>query len=625
MGLELMNNGIKQSGNGKLNNNKDPVNHSGWVPHHTHLMDEEAGEEFEESYVDSSFALLNFDRWLHAAMGRATKGVSPAALIYSFTDWWIHLAMSPGKQAELAEKAGEKAIRLGTYTAHSMVDSETPCCINPLPQDRRFASNEWNQWPYNFIYQSFLLNQQWWHDATKNVRGMSKHHSEVVSFAVRQILDLLSPANFIHTNPEILSTTASEGGMNLVRGFYNYIEDQERSIQGRPAVGLEDFSPGKTVAITPGKVVYRNKLMELIQYAPTTKQVHSMPVLIVPAWIMKYYILDLSPHNSLVKYLVDQGYTVFMISWKNPTGRDRNLGMADYRKLGIMTAIDIVTQIAKSPTVHGVGYCLGGTLLSIVAAAMSREEDNRLQSVTLLAAQTDFTDAGELTLFIDDSQVTFLEDMMWEQGYLDGKQMSGAFQLLRSKDLIWSRMIHDYLLGKRRPMFDLMAWNADSTRLPYRMHTEYLKRLFLKNELADGCYQIDGRPIALSDVEMPVFAVGTVKDHVSPWRSVYKIHLLIDSDVTFLLTSGGHNAGITSEPGHKGRQYQVTTWRRAEKYVDPDIWQKKTPYIQGSWWPEWTKWLASHSNSKVNPPAMGGAEGRYTLLCDAPGEYVLQK
>ena len=609
--------------NKKLRNKLGSINYSNYKPHYAHIG-EEFDDDLDDADLDSSFALLNFDRWLHAVTGRFTKGVSPAALSYSFMDWCIHLSISPGKQAELLEKAGRKASRLGLYTIHSAVDPKTPCCISPLPQDRRFDGKEWQQWPYNFLYQSFLLNQQWWHNASTDVRGVSKHHTEVVSFAIRQILDLLSPSNFILTNPEILKATVEQGGMNLVRGMSNYVEDQERVISNKMPLGTEQFRPGEVLAVTPGKVVYRNKLMELIQYAPTTKTVHSEPLLIVSAWIMKYYILDLSPNNSLVKYLVDQGFTVFMISWKNPSNKARNLGMEDYRKLGIMAAIDAITEITGQDKIHGIGYCLGGTLLTISAAAMERDGDERLRSLTLLAAQTDFTDAGELTLFIDDSQVTFLEDIMWEQGYLDSKQMSGAFQLLRSKDLIWSRMVHDYLLGKRRPMIDLLAWNADATRLPYRMHTEYLRKLFLNNELAAGRYQIEGRPVAMADIEIPVFAVGTVKDHVSPWRSVYKIHLLIDSDVTFLLTNGGHNAGIVSEPGHRGRQYQVTTWQRAEKYVDPEIWQRQTPYKQGSWWPEWIKWLTLHSNSQVQPPMMGKPESGYIPLEDAPGKYVLQ-
>ena len=564
------------------------------------------------------------DRAFKANLARLTNGISPAGLTTLYFQWWAHLALSPGKQMELLEKAGRKLARLLIYAGQAATDPATPPCIAPLPQDRRFSGEDWRAWPYNLIYQSFLLTQQWWHNATTEIDGVSAADERAIAFVARQVLDHYAPSNFIGTNPEILKATVAQRGMNLVRGAGNFAEDWQRAVAGKKPVGADDHAVGRTLAVTPGKVVYRNHLIELIQYAPTTDRVCPEPVLIVPAWIMKYYILDLSPHNSMVKYLVDRGHTVFMISWRNPTSDDRDLGMEDYRRLGIMDALDAVRAIVPDRQVHAVGYCLGGTLLSIAAAAMARDGDDRLASLTTLATQVDFTEAGELMLFIGESDVAYLENMMWDQGFLDGYQMAGAFQLLRSNDLIWSRLVHEYLLGERRAMNDLMAWNADLTRMPFRMHSEYLRGLFLDNDLASGRYVVGGRPINLADIRTPIFAVGTASDHVAPWRSVHKITVHPATDVTFLLTSGGHNAGIVSEPDHPRRRYQVATKRAGETYVDPDTWRAQTPYVDGSWWPAWQTWLAGRAAERVDPPGMGVPDRGYAPLCDAPGAYVRQ-
>jgi polyhydroxyalkanoate synthase len=404
----------------------------------------------------------------------------------------------------------------------------------------------------------------------------------------------------------------------------NFLQDWERGLGGKRRVGADNFEVGHDVAVTPGKVVFRNRLMELIQYAPETETVHAEPVLIVPAWIMKYYILDLSPQNSLVKYLTSRGFTVFMVSWKNPDADDRDLGMDEYRRLGVAAALDVVSAILPGRQIHGTGYCLGATLLAIAAAAMARDGDHRLKSITLLAGQTDFSEPGELGLFINDSQLTFLEDMMWEQGFLDTKQMAGAFQLLRSNDLVWSRVVRDYLMGERQPMSDLMAWNSDATRMPYRMHSEYLRHLFNDNDLAAGRYCVGGKPVALTDIRAPIFSVGTEWDHVAPWRSTYKIHLLTDTDVTFLLATGGHNAGIVSEPGTNDRSYRVKTKAHDEQYTDPDSWLAGATSKSGSWWPEWVAWLEQHSTDRTPPPPMGlPATDRLPQMA-APGAYVRQ-
>jgi polyhydroxyalkanoate synthase subunit PhaC len=577
-----------------------------------------------DSYASTAFAEV-IDRSVHAATARFTAGLSPMAMIGAYMDWASHLAFAPGKQLRLGEKAVKKSLRLANYASRRALgtDGAEPCIV-PLPQDHRFDDPAWQSPPYDLIYQSFLLTQQWWHNAMTGVRGVTHQNENLVSFATRQLLDVFSPSNSVFTNPVLLERTRTEAGMNFVRGVQNLVEDWDRALGGGKPVGAEAYEPGRTVAITPGKVVYRNRLIELIQYAPTTTKVRPEPVLIVPAWIMKYYILDLSPANSLVKFLVDRGHTVFMVSWKNPGPEDRDLSMEDYRTLGVASALDAVSAIVPGIPIHGVGYCLGGTLLAIAAAAMVRDGDARFGSLSFFAAQGDFTEAGELTLFINESQLSFLEDMMWEQGFLDTKQMAGAFQMLRSNDLVWSKAIRSYLMGERQPMTDLMAWNADATRMPYRMHTEYLRQLFLDNDLAEGRFQAGGAKVALADIHGPLFAVGTETDHVAPWRSAYKFQLLTSADVTFLLTNGGHNAGIVSAPGHPRRHYRVASKRTADHYRDPDAWLAEASMKEGSWWPEWAAWLDAHSGGPVAPPAMGAVARGYRPLGEAPGSYVRQ-
>ena len=578
-----------------------------------------------DSYAVTAIADVT-DRSLHAAIGRFTSGISPAALAHAYLDWATQLTYAPGKRLQLLDKAMRKAFQFTNYASRSVMEGgTTECCIEPLPQDKRFVGEDWHRWPYCFIYQSFLLHQQWWHNATTGVRGISKQHEDIVEFASRQILDMVSPSNFLLTNPEVLRHTVSKGGMNLLIGFQNLIEDWERAISGKKPAGTEKFVVGRDVAVTPGKVIYRNRLIELIQYVPATDEVQPEPVLIVPAWIMKYYILDLSPHNSLVKYLTEQGFTVFMISWANPGPEDRDLGLEDYRTLGVMTAFDVINAIVPNEKVHAAGYCLGGTMLSIAAAAMARDGDDRLKSFTLLAAQTDFTEAGELMLFVSESQLAFLEDMMWEQGFLDGRQMAGAFQLLRSNDLVWSRVVHEFLMGERQPITDLMAWNADATRMPYRMHSDYLRRLFLNNDLAEGRFIVTGKPVVLGDIRVPIFAVGTVSDHVAPWRSTYKIHLQTDTEVSYLLTTGGHNVGIVSEPGRGGHSFQLMTKKPDDQYLDPQTFLTEVPRKEGSWWPEWVDWLKARSGASIVPPPIRAPGSDHTPLGDAPGFYVLQE
>lgn len=566
------------------------------------------------------------DHAVHVGLGKFTGGVSPSAMPLAYLDWLTHLGFAPGKRAMLTEKAVRDMFAIWLYAAKATVNKDTPPLITPEKSDFRFRAPTWQKWPYNIWSQTFLMTRSWWKNATTGVPGVGRENEALVSFATEQMVDMFSPSNSPLTNPEVHRITKEQRGVNLWRGWKNFVSDMQKTVTGRKLE--QDTSKsvvGKDVAITPGKVIYRNHLIEVMQYSPTTDKVQKEPILFVPAWIMKYYILDLKPENSMYKYLVDQGHTVFSISWVNPDERHRNIGMADYLRDGVFQAMDVVSSVMPDRKIHAVGYCLGGTILSIAAAAMARDGDDRLATMTMFAAQTDFTEPGELALFITEDQISFLEDQMWGKGYLTGEQMANTFAALRSNDLIWARMIDEYLLGTRRTLNDLMAWNADTTRMPYRMHSEYLRHIFQGNELAAGKYEVNGRPVALRDLQLPLFTVSTEKDHVAPWKSVYKINLLANSDdVTFVLTSGGHNAGIVSEPGHKGRSYFMSSHNARDIYQDAGTWLEKQERASGSWWEPWEAWLTAHSSEEeVDPPQMGNEE--YEPIGNAPGQFVLEK
>lgn len=559
-------------------------------------------------------AAADFDRLLHVSQSHFTGGKSPSTISLAFLDWAAHMTNAPFQTSELAHAALAQWARLWTV---AMGGSKA---ISPEAEDHRFADAAWRQAPFDLLTQAVLLGEQWWDLAARTPRGVNRQNQRIVAFTLRQWLDLLSPSNVPWLNPEVINATSARGGANLAAGMRNFIRDCGTTLSGSASSG---FVIGENIAVTPGKVVFRNDLIELIQYSPTTASVSAEPVLIVPAWIMKYYILDLSPHNSLVQWLIGQGRTVFMISWRNPGAEMRDTSLDDYRQQGVMAALDAVQSINGGAKIHATGYCLGGTLLTIAAAAMVRDGDNRLVSLSLFAAQTDFSEAGELQLFITEDQLDFLDDIMQTQGFLDGAQMGGAFQMLRSNDLVWSHVIREYLLGKQNIPFDLMAWNADVTRLPARMHMEYLRSLYLENELTEGRFQVTDRPVALDDIKLPIFIVGTERDHVAPWRSVFKLQFLNDGEITFVLTSGGHNAGIVSEPGHEHRHFRIRMREHGARTLGPEEWRKETPPQVGSWWPEWDAWLEQRSGPRVAPPPMGLPD--LAPLCDAPGTYVRQE
>jgi len=558
----------------------------------------------------------DLDRLLHALEGRATSGLSLTSLWLAFADWSIHLANAPFRRLDLAQAAGRQWFRLLDAARGLQV-------IRPAANDHRFESPAWREFPFSVIHQAFLLAEEWWAQASDAGRGVNRHNAQIIAFTIRQLIDVFSPSNSPWLNPEVIQATYESGGRNFAAGFKNWLHDVQETLSGAPS-GRNGLTVGRDLAITPGKVVFRNEVMELLQYAPATSKVRPEPVLVVPAWIMKYYILDLSPRNSLIHYLVEQGHTVFAISWRNPGWEQRATSLDDYRTKGIVAALDAIRAMCGEVKIHGCGYCLGGTLLAIAGAAMARDGDERLASLTLLAAQTDFTDAGELQLFISEDQLAFLEDLMSVQGYLDSRQMAGAFQILRSNDLIWSRLVKSYMLGRPEMATDLMTWNADGTRLPARMHSEYLRQLFLDDDLAEGRFEVTGRPVSISDVRLPIFAVGTETDHIAPWRSVHKIHLLNDGDITFVLASGGHNAGIVSEPGHPHRSFRMGHRPAEGRYVGPVEWAVLAEHHEGSWWPEWRRWLGEHSGAPTEPPQLGAPGAGYPVLGDAPGQYVME-
>jgi polyhydroxyalkanoate synthase len=568
-------------------------------------------------------ALSPSSELLHAVRSQLSKvsgGLASDDYLRAWWDWWVRLAMRPDQQLALATSAMAKAAESWQFIQQQL--SGAPAA--EAPSDKRFAGAAWQQWPFNLYAHAYGQIADWSLEALERASGIAPENQQRLQFLLRQALAAANPAHYLLTNPELLELTRAEAGANLLRGAQYWAEDALRVIQGSGAAPNERFRVGETIAVTPGTVVYQNELMELIQYSAQSDSVYAEPILITPAWIMKYYILDLSPANSLVRYLVEQGHTVFMISWKNPTAEDRELSMDDYVEWGLIAALDAVSAIIPNRPVHAVGYCIGGTLLSIGAAALARQGDKRIGTITLFAAQTDFSEPGELSVFISPSQLSLLDSIMHQQGVLESERMGGAFALLRSSELIWAPAVDTYLRGQRATPNDLMAWNADGTRMPCRMHSEYLDRLYLHNELAKGSFTVAGEPLSLSDLTVPMFVVGTETDHVAPWKSVYKVRALThSSDYTFVLTSGGHNAGIITGPSNPRRQHRTLHLSDASTQVSAEQFLDTAERHAGSWWPSWTQWLRNHSQpERYTLPRIGNAEAGYAPLGPAPGQYV---
>lgn len=597
-------------------------------------MSSDTSSTYINQRENQRLAALALDEKVQTQLTKKYNGLSPIALTLAHTDWAMHLLTSPGHQALLGQRALELSLQAWEKT------------INPATEetekDARFSDTSWNTFPFKAMKEGFKAYDAWWRDATQQELGVSRHNQHMVNFFTGQSLDALSPSNWLWSNPKVLKTAMETRGESLREGYELLMKDWQESVAASADDSAESLAPlefevGKDVAVTPGKVVFRNELIELIQYTPTTEKVLPEPVLIVPSCIMKYYILDLSPHNSMVKYLVSQGHTVLIVSWRNPDASDRDLKMQDYLSKGVLAAIAATKASTGAKRLHTVGYCLGGTFLAMVAAVLGRIDQSKtltekekqlipadlpeLASVTLLAAQTDFTEPGELGVFIDEAQLAALRKSMNEKGYLSGKQMGGSFIYLAAKDLFWGRNTRRYLLGEEDPSFDLMSWNADTTRLPARMHSEYLSALFLNNALAAGQFRFAGKTVLLTDLHMPLMVVSTTRDHVSPWKSVYKIHQQTNAPITFVLAEGGHNAGIVSEPGRPRRSYQIAEAKGNTNWVDPEVWREQVAVVPGSWWEAMTGWLTSHSGKPVVAPKIKADQ----VICDAPGEYVMMR
>jgi polyhydroxyalkanoate synthase subunit PhaC len=505
-------------------------------------------------------------------------------------------------------------------TAQRFLGQEAEPVIEPSKDDRRFKDSAWDENTlFDFIKQSYLLSARFLQKSVKDVDGLDDRTHRKVDFYTRQFVDAMAPSNFVLTNPEVLRTTLESGGENLVKGLEHLLEDLERG-KGQLSIKMTDydaFQVGKNVAVTPGKVVYQNDLMQLIQYTPTTEQVARRPLLIIPPWINKFYILDLREKNSLIKWAIDQGNTVFVISWVNPDEKLAAKTFDDYMLEGPLAALDAIEKATGEKQANVLGYCIGGTLLAATLAYMAAKEDKRIVSATYLTTMTDFSEAGELSVFIDEEQLTALEERMGERGYLAGGEMSSTFNMLRANDLIWSFVVNNYLLGKEPFPFDLLYWNSDSTRMPAAMHSFYLRNMYQKNLLVQpGGISLAGVPIDLRKIETPTFMLSTREDHIAPWKSTYAATQVFSGSVKFVLAASGHIAGVVNSPASGKYCY----WTNTRLPKSPDQWLESAKQTPGSWWPEWQKWLSRYAGGKV--PAREPGAGNLPVLEDAPGSYV---
>ena len=545
----------------------------------------------------------------------------PLNIGQAFMELTTNMMTEPQKIVQAQLNLWQNYVDLWQSAAQRMLGNTSKPVIEPEHGDRRFKSEEWqtNQ-IFDFIKQSYLLTARWLQDTVHEVEGLDDKTARKVDFYTRQFIDAMAPSNFILTNPDVLRTTLESSGENLVHGLEHMLEDLKRG-KGKLAIkmtDLEAFQVGENVATTPGKVVWQTDLMQLIQYSPTTEKVHKRPLLIVPPWINKFYILDLKQENSFIRWAVAQGLTVFVVSWVNPDEKLAEKTFQDYMFEGVMAALDGIEQATGEREVNIIGYCLGGTLTAATLAYMKAKEDNRITSATFFTALVDFEEAGELTIFIDEEQLRYLEERMQQKGgVLDGSAMASTFNMLRANDLIWSFVINNYLMGKEPFPFDLLYWNSDSTRMPAKMHSFYLRKMYQENLLSQpGGIMLDGVPIDLTTIDIPVNIISTKEDHIAPWKATYVATQLYSGPTQFTLAGSGHIAGIVNPPTAKKYGY----WTNDTNPPTPDEWLAGATQHEGSWWVHWGKWIAKQSGKKVNARVPG--DGKAPVLEDAPGSYV---
>ncbi|HEY7610936.1 MAG TPA: class I poly(R)-hydroxyalkanoic acid synthase [Alphaproteobacteria bacterium] len=565
--------------------------------------------------------------YLQRQAADTAENPDPLNIANAFAQMTAHLVQNPQKLWEMQAAFWQDYMQLWTSSVRRFwgLDESVKPVIEPPPGDRRFKDRDWSEnAAFDFIKQSYLLAARYVEDAADSTNGLDDKTKHKIEFYTKQFIDAMAPSNFALTNPEVVRATLESKGENLVKGLKNLLDDLERG-KGRLAIKMTDyeaFEVGKNIAVTPGKVVYQNDLIQLLQYAPTTPMVAKRPLLIVPPWINKYYILDLRPTNSFIKWAVSQGQTVFVVSWVNPDERLAQKTFEDYMQEGLFDAIDAIEKATGETEINLIGYCLGGTLAAATLAYMAAIGDKRVKSVTFFTTLVDFVEAGDLTVFIDEEQLKSLEARMAKKGYLEGSDMATTFNMLRANDLIWSFVVNNYLLGKDPFPFDLLYWNADATRMPMAMHMFYLRKMYQENLLVKpGGIVLKNVPIDLRKLSIPVCILSTKEDHIAPWRATYAGTQLYKGPVKFILSGSGHIAGVVNPAGSD--KYGFWTSDAAKNPKKPEDWLKNAKQHPGSWWPEWKKWIAQFEGEQV--PARKPGDGKLKVLEEAPGAYVKVK